>query len=86
MFDGDNDMIEELYKYLEQFMIQSNWLDENVPDQARALFTTLCFVGGIDADTSKCDNTLLHLYNVSAMDDINITYEDFENFMVELIV
>lgn len=44
------------------------------------------FVGGIDADTSKCDNTLLHLYNVSAMDDINITYEDFENFMVELIV
>lgn len=81
-----NVMVEKLSKYLEQFMIQSDWLNENVPEQARAIFTTLCFVGNIDVDTSKCDNTLLHLYNVAAMEEIDITYEEFESFMVELIV
>lgn len=79
-------MEEKLNKYLEQFILQSDWLNENAPEQARAIFTTICFVGNIDADTRKCDNILLHLYNVSAMKEIDITYEDFENFMVELIV
>jgi len=78
--------VEKLSKYLENFMIQSNWLDENIPEQARAIFTTMCFVGNIDADTSKCDNTLLHLYNVAAMEEVDITYDDFEHFMVSLIV
>lgn len=79
-------MVEKLRKYLEQFMIQSDWLNGNVPEQARAIFTTMCFVGNIDADTSRCDNTLLHLYNVAAMEELDITYEEFENFMVGLIV
>lgn len=79
-------MVEKLSKYLEQFMLQSDWLNENVPEQARAIFTTMCFVGNIDADTSRCDNTLLHLYNVAAMEEIDITYDEFESFMVELIV
>lgn len=79
-------MVEKLNKYLENFMIQSDWLNENVPEQVRAIFTTMCFVGNIDADTSKCDNILLHLYNVTAMEELDITYDDFEDFMVELIV
>lgn len=82
----EKNMTEELCKYLEQFMNQSNWLDGNVMEQARAIFTTMCFVGSIDADTNICDNTLLHLYNVAAMEELDITYEEFESFMVKLIV
>lgn len=79
-------MEKELSKYLETFMIQSNWLDENVPEQARAIFTTLCFIGNIDADTSICDNLLLYLYNTSMMEDLDITYDEFEEFMISLII
>jgi len=79
-------MVEKLSKYLEHFMIQSNWLDEHVPEQARAIFTTLCYVGNIDADTCECDNTLMHLYNISALEELDIEYEDFQLFMLELIV
>lgn len=78
--------VKELSKRLEQFMIQSNWLDEHVPEQARAIFTTMCFVGNIDADTCECDNTLMHLYNLAAIEECDIEYEDFERFMVKLIV
>lgn len=79
-------MIRDLSKYLEHFMLQSNWLDKNVPEQARAIFTTLCFVEDIDTDTRKCDNTLMHLYNVSALEELDVEYEDFESFMLKLIV
>lgn len=78
--------VKELSKYLEKFMIQSDWLNKNVPEQARAIFTTICFVGNIDADTSKCDNLLLHLYNVACIEDCDVSYEEFESFMVGLIV
>ena len=43
-------------------------------------------MGGIDADTSVCDNMLLELYNDSDVESIDMSYDDFENFMVKLIV
>lgn len=76
----------EILKYLNQFLIQSNWLDENVPEQARALFTSWCLMENIDADTRKCDTTLLMLYDNAALESVDITYDEFENFMVGLIV
>lgn len=79
-------MKNELFKYLEDFMIQNNWIDEYTPQRARAIFTTLCLVENIDADTADCDNMLLKLYNKADMESIDISYEDFENYMVELIV
>lgn len=79
-------MEKELRKYLETFMIQSNWLDENVPEQARAIFTTLCFIGNIDADASICENLLLYLYNISILEDLDVTYDEFEEFMISLII
>ena len=57
---------------------------ENTPEQTRAIFTTLCFVGYIDADTAECDNILLALYNEAAMEEI-MEYDEFEMFMVSLI-
>lgn len=79
-------MKEKLFEYLETFMIQNNWFDEYIPKQARAIFTTICLVGNIDADTAACDNMLLELYNKADMKTIDISYDDFEEYMIELII
>lgn len=76
----------EILKYLNQFLIESNWLDKNVPEQARALFTSWCLMEDVDADTGKCDRTLLMLYDNAALVTIDIAYDEFEDFMVGLIV
>lgn len=78
-------MKNELINYLKSFMIGSEWHDGNTAEQARAIFTTVCFVGNIDADTMECDNLLLTIYNESNMEDI-VDYEDFESYMIELII
>ena len=78
-------MAHELFNYLRSFLMESGWHDGNTARQARAIFTTMCFVGNIDADTAVCDNLLIALYNECDMENI-IEYDDFEMFMVELIV
>lgn len=82
----DKQIAEIIYKRLKMFMLQSNWLDDNTSEKARTLFTTLCFMGGIDADTSICNNMLLELYNGQDMESIDISYDKFENYMVKLII
>lgn len=78
-------MKNELFNYLKSFMIGSEWDNGNTAEQARAMFTTLCFVGNIDADTMECDTILRVLYNESAMEYV-MEYDEFESFMIELIV
>lgn len=78
-------MKNELFDYLKSFMIGSNWNEGNTPEQAKAIFTTLCFVGNIDVDTMECDNMLLKLYNECDMEYF-VDYDEFEAYMVELIV
>ena len=78
-------MKKELRKYLEQFMIQNNWDDEYTHKQARSIFTTICLIENIDADTAECDAILAHLYVKAAMDEF-MSYDDFEDYMIELIV
>lgn len=78
-------MKEKLLDYLKTFMLQSNWEDGKTSEQARAIFTTICFVGCIDADTSECDAILAHLYVKTAMDEI-MDYDEFEAYMIKLIV
>ena len=78
-------MKNELFNYLKSFMIESGWHDGNTAEQARAIFTTLCFVGNVDVDTAECDNMLLILYNECDMEDL-VGYDDFEAYMIELIV
>lgn len=76
----------EILNYLKKFLIHLNWLDENVPEQARALFTAWCLMENVDADTGKCDSILLSLYNDSDLKSAFISYNELENFMVGLIV
>ena len=78
-------MENELFDYLKYFMKGSYWEDGKTAEQARAIFTTLCFVEYIDADTSKCDSILHRLYNETAMENF-MEYDEFEAFMIELIV
>lgn len=75
----------ELFNYLKSFMKESNWEDYNVPKQSRAMFTTLCFVGNVMADTSECDGYLWILYNEAELMYV-MDYDDFVGFMIELIV
>lgn len=82
----DKQIAETIYKRLKTFMIESNWLDNNTLEQARALFTTLCFIGDINPDTAICDNMLLELYNDSDMESVDISYDEFDLYMCELLV
>ena len=74
-----------LFHYLKSFMIESEWANGNTPEQARAMFTTLCFIGNIDADTKECDEILGSLYWAASMNDI-MKFDEFVSFMVALIV
>lgn len=78
-------MKNELFDYLKSFLIEEEWMNEHTLKQARAIFTTMCLVGYIDADTAECDNILLNLYNEAIGENV-MKYDDFEMFMVELIV
>lgn len=78
-------MNNKLFEYLENFMIQNNWLDEYTQKQARAIFTTICLIENIDADTKKCNDILSTLYWRAALEEL-IEYNDFESYMVGLIV
>ena len=78
-------MKNELLNYLIDYMIQENWENKNVKEQARAIFTTICCIGNIKADTKECDEMLDALYWRSALEEL-IEYEEFESFMLELIV
>lgn len=82
----DKQIVKEIYKRLKMFMIESNWLDGNTSGQARALFTTLCFMGDIRPDIAICDNMLLELYNNSNMESVDISYDEFDLYMCELLV
>lgn len=75
----------EIFNYLKNFMVTHEWYMGNTPEQARAMFTALCFIGYIDADTAECDRLLNVLYDEAVMEEI-MEYDEFVNFMVELIV
>ena len=78
-------MKNELLNYLIDYMIQENWENKNVKEQARAIFTTICCIGNIKAGTKECDEFLSTLYWRSALEYL-IEYEEFEDFMLKLIV
>jgi len=75
-----------LYDYLFEFLEESDWEDENIPEQIRAIFTTICLVERIDADTMYCDNLILRIFQKLDEKGESLNYDDFENFMLQYIV
>ena len=80
------DMLNHMFDFLKEFMLCNSWDNGNVPQQAMAMFTAICVMGDIEADTSGCDNLLWELYRDCAMEDTEMSYDEFVNFMVGLIV
>lgn len=79
-------VVKELCSFMEKFMVEmEDWNDENAKEQLRAIFTTICLVGKIDADTGKCDKLLSSIYWLSALEEA-VEYDDFVNFMLSHIV
>jgi hypothetical protein len=82
----ENEMFEQLSNYLKTFMIQNNWNDEYTPKQARAIFTTICLYYGLCPDTCLVDNLLIELYNSCDLESCDVSYDEFDLFMCELLV
>lgn len=76
-------MKEKLIAYLEEFAAENRWGDDKVPEQVRAIFTTICFAGGVDADTKEADYILQMIYQSV---EGSITYDMFQDFMLEFVV
>lgn len=76
---------EEFLEYIIDFASCIHWIDLKSGEQLKALFTSYCFIYGIDADTKECDDVLNTIYGKVMMEP-NITYDDFGQFMIELIV
>ena len=49
---------EEFLNYIIDFAMDAEWGDLKRREQLRALFTSWCFIFGIDADTKECDDVL----------------------------
>jgi hypothetical protein len=81
----------KLIEYLKQFLIQNDWCDKYTKEQARAIFTALCLMEYIDADTAECDEILSYVYEASDIVE-TIEFDDcasygcFKTYMLKLIV
>lgn len=69
--------------YLKCFVADNDWWSDNVAEQTRAFFTTICFYGNVIVDTAECDNMLAEIYYES---NCPMPYEEFEWFMIKFIV
>ena len=78
------DMLNEMFDYLKSFMIESYWEDA-AKEQSRAIFTTICLMGNIDADTYVCCNLLHELWSAAAIGDLGVDYDEFERYMVAFV-
>ena len=76
---------QDFLNYIIDYAICVGWEDSHGKDQIRALFTGWCLIFHIDADTKECDDALNVIYWRAAMEEL-IEYEDYGQFMIELIV
>ena len=68
-----------------KFAIENKWNEGNVSEQIKAFFTTWAFLFRVDADTYNCDMALRRIYYTAGLDEV-IDYDEFENYIVGLIV
>lgn len=73
---------EEFLNYIIDFSMDTEWEDLKRREQLRALFTSWCFLFGIDAGSKEFDDALGVICFRAAFEMV----EEFENYMVELIV
>lgn len=76
---------EEFLNYIIDFATDTEWDDLKRREQLRALFTSWCFIYGVDADTKECDDVLSIVYGKVLMEPI-IDYDKLKVYMIELTV
>lgn len=54
--------------------------------QIKAIFTTICIMERIDADTDKSDDLVMLAWSIFRDKNVEFPYEEFYNFMVSDIV
>ena len=77
-------MLELTYKTI-NLINNHGWDSIKTREQARAIFTTICVLCNIEADTRESDIILMKIYNKSSLENL-ISYNAFTDYMVELIV
>ena len=77
-----------LKKRLDDTILENDWNSHTIPipEQSRVFFTAICYLEDIYADTKPCDDFLWYLYDLGDLEDCGVDFEDFQNFMVGLIV
>lgn len=78
-----------MYNALEMRVNGATWVDgdyDNYAYQARALFTALCVMFNIEADTGKCDAIISDLFYIVKNFGYTMSEEVFYNFMVADII
>lgn len=75
---------EEFLNYIINFATDTEWGDLKRRERLRALFTSWCFIFGIDADTKECDDVLGVIYRKVLMEPV-IDLDELEKYMIELI-
>lgn len=77
-----------LRQKLDDIILENNWDSETLQtkEQSRALFTAICYLDDIIADTKPCDDYLWYLYHLGDLYKNDVDWFDFQNFMVGLIV
>lgn len=74
---------EEFLNYITDFAANTLWSEFNEREQLRALFTSWCFIFGVNADTKECDDILFIIREAL---EFQADVEEFERYMIELIV
>ncbi|MDE6625594.1 MAG: hypothetical protein K2K56_04405 [Lachnospiraceae bacterium] len=76
--------------FMYEFIDSHEWLEPNFREQLRALFMTICLIGNVDADTALCGRMTREMYEKLIAHDIDqridLSYDDFANFMIQYIV
>lgn len=76
---------EEFLNYIIDFATDTEWNDLKRRERLRALFTSWCFIYGINADSKECDDVMTIIYKKVLMEPV-IDYCELEKYMIELIV
>ena len=76
---------EEFLNYIIDFAMDTEWDELKRKEQLRALFTSWCFVYGINADSKECDDVMTTIYREVIMEPV-IDQDELEKYMIELIV
>lgn len=72
-------MKEQLLKELKTTIVENLWDDKNLI--IRAMFTTLVYLE--DMFIGDAEPILKNLYEVGAIEDLDISYKEFKTFMLE---